>query len=153
MTAEQRIYKENITLDLPATSKEEVIEKLANILYQNKFVSDVTLFINDVMTREKQMTTGIGNQLAIPHGKSQAVIESTVAVAHLAHPIDWNALDEQPVHVVFLLAIKQQDQGDTHLRLLADLSGKLMDDEFVRQVKQASTVERLYEALTVIENN
>ncbi|MDW3030907.1 PTS sugar transporter subunit IIA, partial [Enterococcus faecium] len=81
------------------------------------------------------MTTGIGHNIAIPHGKSQAVIDSTVAVAKLKNEVDWGSLDNQPVNIVFLLAIKEADKGNEHLRVLAELSGKLMDDDFVKEIK------------------
>ncbi|CAI9395221.1 MULTISPECIES: PTS sugar transporter subunit IIA [unclassified Bacillus (in: firmicutes)] len=151
MTTKQKIHKDNITLNLVANSKEEVIEKLANLLFNNNYVSNLEIFIKDVIDREQQMTTGIGNNLAIPHGKSGAVEESTVAVARLQQPVEWDSLDGAPVSIVFLLAIKDQDKGDTHLRLLADLSGKLMDDDFVESIKQADSVDALYDVLSFLE--
>lgn len=151
MTIKQKIHKNNITVNLLANSKEEVIEKLANLLFNNNYVSNLEIFINDVNDREQQMTTGIGNNLAIPHGKSSAVEESTVAVARLHQPVEWDSLDGKPVSMVFLLAIKDQDKGEAHLRLLADLSGKLMDDDFVESIKQADSVDTLYDVLSFLE--
>jgi len=150
MNTKQRIHKENIVLHLNAVSKKEVIERMAKTLYENGYISNLEKFINDVLDREGHMTTGIGNSLAIPHGKSDAVIESTVAVASLEHPVDWDSLDNQPVVLVFLLAIKNQDKGEEHLRLLAELSAKLMDDDFVESIKQAKGIEALYETLSFI---
>ncbi len=94
------------------------------------------------------MTTGIGKNIAIPHGKSLAVIESTVAVAKLKRSVEWGALDDQPVDLVFLLAIKDTDKGTNHLRILAELSGRLMDDEFVKRIKDSRNKKELVKALS-----
>ncbi|MGY3766125.1 PTS sugar transporter subunit IIA [Vagococcus vulneris] len=147
MVSTNKVNKENIILDLEASTKDEVIKKIAIQLNKNGYLSNLNTFIDDVHDREDHMTTGIGDGLAIPHGKSDAVLESTVAVARLKKPVDWDSLDDKPVEFIFLLAIKNKDQGDEHLRILADLSGKLMDDNFVERIKQSKTEEELFDAL------
>ncbi|KAF3375136.1 PTS mannose transporter subunit IIAB, partial [Enterococcus faecium] len=76
------------------------------------------------------------------------VIESTVAVAKLKRSVEWGALDDQPVDLVFLLAIKDTDKGTNHLRILAELSGRLMDDEFVKRIKDSRNKKELVKALS-----
>lgn len=144
---QNKVKKENILVDLEATTKQEVIHKMATKLYENGFVTSADAFEADVFDRESHMTTGIGNNLAIPHGKSEAVVESTVAFAKLKHSIEWHSLDQQPVAFVFLLAIKPEDKGDEHLRVLAQISEKLMDDTFVDNLKKASTQEEIVKTL------
>ncbi|WP_206912931.1 PTS sugar transporter subunit IIA [Enterococcus sp. DIV0849a] len=78
MITTNKVHKENILIGLEAKNKTEVIEEMAAILYQNGYISDLATFINDVFIREEHMTTGIGKGLAIPHGKSDAVVHSTV---------------------------------------------------------------------------
>lgn len=145
--SKNKITKENIIINLVGSSKIEVIQAMSEQLYKNGKITDMKVFLDDVEDREMHMTTGIGNGLAIPHGKSNAVSESTVAVAKLETPVDWNSLDGSLVDFVFLLAIKNEERGDEHLRILAELSGKLMDDSFVEKIKKATTQEELYEAL------
>ncbi|MDT2846278.1 PTS sugar transporter subunit IIA [Enterococcus thailandicus] len=144
----EKIDERNVVLDLEAGSKEEVVDQLATLLTTNGFVSEVNQFKKDVFEREEHMTTGIGHNIAIPHGKSQAVIDSTVAVAKLKNEVNWGSLDNQPVNIVFLLAIKEADKGNEHLRVLAELSGKLMDDDFVKEIKESKNKEELIKALT-----
>ncbi|BDP85654.1 PTS sugar transporter subunit IIA [Enterococcus faecium] len=135
-------------IDLNASDKKSVVEKLSKLLETNGFVSDHKQFQKDVFDRENHMTTGIGKNIAIPHGKSLAVIESTVAVAKLKRSVEWGALDDQPVDLVFLLAIKDTDKGTNHLRILAELSGRLMDDEFVKRIKDSRNKKELVKALS-----
>lgn len=144
---DERINKDNIVIDLVAKNKKEVIEKLSELLATNGFVSDIDQFKEDVFLRENQMTTGIGNQIAIPHGKSIAVPESTVAVAKLKQPVEWDAVDSQLVNIVFLLAIEESGKGNEHLRILAELSEKLMDDDFIKGIKESKYKNELVEAL------
>ncbi|HFN6906530.1 TPA: PTS sugar transporter subunit IIA [Enterococcus faecium] len=144
----EKININNIVIDLNESDKKSVVEKLSKLLETNGFVSDHKQFQKDVFDRENHMTTGIGKNIAIPHGKSLAVIESTVAVAKLKRSVEWGALDDQPVDLVFLLAIKDTDKGTNHLRILAELSGRLMDDEFVKRIKDSRNKKELVKALS-----
>jgi PTS system, fructose subfamily, IIA component len=138
-----KIPKENIIIDLEATNKEEAIEKIAYKLYENKIIDDVKLFVQDVFDREAQGTTGFGQGVSIPHGKSKSVLLSSVAIAKLKQPLEWKSLDGKLVDVVFLLAITLDDANIEHLRVLATLSEKLMDDDFVIKIKKAQTIEEI----------
>lgn len=143
MELKEKIHKENIILDLDATTKFEAIKELSKLLFANGFITSIDEFDKDVEEREEHMTTGIGNNIAIPHGKSNSVIESTVAFAKTKEPIEWESLDAKPVNIIFLLAIANQDKTDEHLRVLATLSSKLMDNEFVKSIKKANTVDEV----------
>lgn len=150
MKTEKKIYKENIVLKLKASTKSEVVETLAEILLKNGFIDNLAEFIKDVKDREQHMTTGIGNGIAIPHGKSNSVLESTVVFAKTTGNIEWESLDDKPVNIIFLLAIAKQDAGDEHLRILANISGKLMDDDFIYAIKKADTEEEIEELLSKV---
>ncbi|AEB30998.1 PTS system mannose-specific EIIBCA component [Carnobacterium sp. 17-4] len=150
MTTNKKVYKENIVLNLNASTKIEVVEKLAERLFKNGFIDNLAEFIKDVKDREEHMTTGIGNGIAIPHGKSSSVLESTVIFAKTTEDIEWESLDDKPVNIIFLLAISKQDAGDKHLRILADISGKLMDDDFVYAIKKAGTEKEIEELLSKV---
>lgn len=149
MVLNNKIHKENIVLDLQASTRNEVIKLLSKRLLENNFIRDLNQFIDDVNEREIQMSTGIGKGIAIPHGKSESVIESTVVFAKTKNQIEWDSLDDEPVNIVFLLAIAKQDEKDEHLKLLADISSKLMDDDFVNAIKKADTVEEIENLLAV----
>jgi len=148
-----KVNKNNILFNLEGNTVITVLEKMVSTLFKNRYINNQKVFLNDVMEREEEISTGIGNELAIPHGKSNSVTESTVSVAILKNGIDWEGgLDEQPVKYVFLLAIKEGESGEEHLRILADLSSKLMDEEYVNRIKNSNNREELNSVLKEIES-
>ncbi|GAB5051818.1 PTS sugar transporter subunit IIA [Pediococcus ethanolidurans] len=141
------ISEKNIVMDLHAKTRDEAIHQLALILQQNGSVSDADDFYHDVLHRESLTTTGIGNNIAIPHGKSTSVIQSTMLFAKNSEPLAWHSLDGSEVNIIFLMAVSPESKGDAHLRMLAKLSGKLMDDDFVKAIKSAQTSEEILKIL------
>lgn len=141
------ISDKNIVMNLHAKTREEAIKKLAVILQKNGNVSDSEDFYADVLKREGMTTTGIGKNIAIPHGQSKSVISSTMIFAKNDQELEWNSLDGSKVNIIFLMAIPPDDQGDEHLRMLAKLSGKLMDDDFVDAIKTAGSSEQILKIL------
>ena len=129
MNVAEVLKKEHIALGLSAASKEEVLEKLIDLLYENGALSDKKAFTEDVMERERVSSTGIGNSIAIPHGKSANVIETTAAIARLEKPITWSSADGEPVSFVVLLAVNENDKGVTHVKLLSQMARKLASEE------------------------
>ncbi|MGN8809243.1 PTS sugar transporter subunit IIA [Absicoccus porci] len=125
----------SIVVGLKATSKEDVIKQMTEVLSQNGDVSDQIQFFDAVMEREVHATTGVGNGIAIPHGRCSAVKKASIVYAKLAQDIDWESLDEKPVQLVIMLAVPET-QGDVHLKILSELAMKLMDEELVDQLKK-----------------
>ncbi|MBO1299205.1 MULTISPECIES: PTS sugar transporter subunit IIA [Enterococcus] len=138
----------HIFLDMESTNKEDTIHQLGEVLTNNGLVSNKEAYIQSVLEREQHSTTGIGNNIAIPHGKSEAVIEPSIVFARLKQPIDWQSLDEEPVSVVILLAIPESQKGDTHLRILSEIAMKLMDDEITAQLKTETNKEQIAKLLS-----
>jgi len=123
------IVNENlIHLDMKATTKEEAIWELTESLYKEGKVSDRALFVKDVYRREKEGKTGLGNHIAIPHGKSDAVAVTSIAFGRTSHALDWETIDGKPVHVVLLFAVRNADTTTLHLKLLAQVAIALADD-------------------------
>lgn len=147
-----KVKKENIILDLNADTKEEVIEMISRRLLNNGYITNEDKFISSVKYREAQTSTGIGNGIAIPHGASNSVIESTVVFAKLKKTVQWDSLDSLPVEYVFLLAIAKNEHGDSHIRVLANLAKDLMDSDYVEQFKKSDTLEEIYISLNKGEN-
>lgn len=135
------ISKRNIILNLHARSRDEAIQQLASVLQKNGDVSNAHSFYQDVLQRESLTTTGIGNNIAIPHGKSASVLHSTMLFARNSHDLEWHALDGHKVNLIFLMAVSPEAKKDAHLKMLAKLSGKLMDDDFVHAIKAAKTTD------------
>ena len=93
-------------------------------------------------------TTGIGFGIAIPHGKSPHVKETTVAFGRLTKQVDWQSLDGENVGLVFLLAVPEDCQGDQHLKIIAGLSRKLVHQEFRNTLQQATSDQEIVNLLT-----
>lgn len=144
------ISEKNIVIGLDADTKEDAIEKLANIMATNGTVNNADDFKKDVLYRESLTTTGIGNGIAIPHGKSESVNQASMVFAKTTTKIEWESLDEKPVSMIFLMAVREKDDGKEHLKMLADISGKLMDDDFVAAIKAENDPSKLVE---IFESN
>lgn len=143
MNVAEVLKKEHIALGLSAASKEEVLEKLIDLLYENGALSDKKAFTEDVMERERVSSTGIGNSIAIPHGKSANVIETTAAIARLEKPITWSSTDGEPVSFVVLLAVNENDKGVTHVKLLSQMARKLASEETCKRLMDAADADEV----------
>jgi PTS system fructose-specific IIA component len=117
-----------IDLAMEANTKHEVLIKMIDLLYLNHRLIDKKDFLNDVLNREQQGMTGIGHGIAIPHGKSNAVRRTALAIARTNRPIAWTSLDGQPVNVIILFAVRAADAGTLHLKLLQGVATLLADD-------------------------
>ncbi|AYE39193.1 PTS mannose transporter subunit IIAB [Companilactobacillus zhachilii] len=141
------VNEKNVILHLKAKNQRDAVVEIVKILVRNGYVKDESEFVRDVLDREKFTTTGIGNGIAIPHGKSKGVIQSTVIFARSDYGIDWNSLDDKPVYNIFLMAINSNDEADVHLHQLARLSEKMMDDNFVKAFEAGNNVPDLVKIL------
>jgi PTS system fructose-specific IIA component len=140
------ITKDLIVLGLEASSKEEVIRKLAKVIESQGKLIDFDDYIDQVFKREKTFPTSIGFDVAIPHGKTDAVKSAAVAFARLKNEVQWS--EEEMVRYVFLIAVPEKEAGDTHLQILSQLSRKIMREEFREKLQSADKVEELLELLT-----
>ncbi|KGL38149.1 PTS fructose transporter subunit IIABC [Listeria newyorkensis] len=137
--------------DIEATSKEEVISFLVDHLDKEGYISDKAAFQKAVLEREAHSATGMERGLAIPHGKSSVVNKAVFTVAKLKTPLAanvWESVDPtNQVSLVFLLAIPDEEAGTTHLKLLAELSGRLMNASYLDGLLAAPSKEALFAAL------
>lgn len=127
-----------------AKNKAEILNELSDVLKKNKYISDKNQFLSDLYDRENEGETGIGQGIAIPHGKSKAVIQTTIAVGVLNNSIEWETLDGGGVNVVIMFAVKDTDVNTTHILLLQKVAILLANDSFIENIKQASSVDEVY---------
>ncbi len=123
-----------VNLRLHATTKDEAINELTDLLYNDGAISDRAAFIEDVWLREAEGSTGFENHIAIPHGKSAAVKQTTLAIGRTQHDIPWETLDGSQVRCIILFAVRLEDQNTTHIRLLSQVASALADDEVIAQL-------------------
>lgn len=134
---------ERIKLDMKAASKEEALDELAELLMQSGALADKNSFLDDVYERERVSSTGIGNGIAIPHGKSQYVKETTVAIGRTNADLGWETFDDVPVKLVVLLAVDEADKTGVHVRLLSQMARKLASADTCQRLLQAQTPEEM----------
>ena len=124
----------NIKLNMTARTKEEVIEELTDLLIQDGAVTNKEDFIRDVWLREELGSTGFENHIAIPHGKSSGVSRTALAIGRTQHAIPWETMDGSYVRCDILFAVCLVDQNATHIRLLAQVSGSLADEDIIAKL-------------------
>jgi fructose PTS system EIIBC or EIIC component len=130
------LKKKFIKLDLEHTTKKEIIHELVDLLDQSNRLKDKKSFLNLILKREKLGSTGIGNGLAIPHAKSDAVEDFTIAFARQSQGVDFGALDGEKTYLFFILASPADNVGG-HLKILADISHFVKDKFIIECLKRA----------------
>jgi PTS system fructose-specific IIC component len=120
-----------VNIHLKGSTKETVINEMVDLVSNSNKVLDKEKVRDAIFEREKIMTTGVGNGFAIPHGKTDAITDIIAAFGISDNPIDYQALDEKPVRLLFLLVGKENMVGP-HIKLLSRIS-RLMNKEEFRQ--------------------
>ena len=147
----QDVLNKNVMLfDLQATDKEGVINEMVQSLVDNGVVTDFDTFKAGIMNREAQTSTGLGDGIAMPHSKNEAVKEATVLFAKSNKGVDYASLDGQPTDLFFMIAAPE-GANDTHLAALAELSKYLMKLGFADKLRQASTPDQVIAAFDAEE--
>ena len=147
----QDVLNKNVMLfDLQATDKEGVINEMIQSLVDNGVVTDFDTFKAGIMNREAQTSTGLGDGIAMPHSKNEAVKEATVLFAKSNKGVDYASLDGQPTDLFFMIAAPE-GANDTHLAALAELSKYLMKPGFADKLRQASTPDQVIAAFDAEE--
>lgn len=123
------VRPESVAVGVAAKTKDEALEAAVRLLCSNDSIADGELLLSEVRAREKLASTGIGEGVAVPHALCPAIGETSMCVLRLAEPIPFDAIDGEPVDLVFLMA---GPTGDTavHLRLLSKLARVLHDESF-----------------------
>ena len=138
-----------IKLNSSASSKTEALNQMINLISQTKNIINKEEFKEAVFKREKESTTGIGEGIAIPHGKSRAVKKACLAAQIIPKGVEFESLDSKKVNLMFLIAAPE-NQDNTHLEVLSRLSALLMDEQFREKLRKAKTpaefIKRINEA-------
>ncbi len=134
------IAKESIKLDGRAATKKEALDTMVELMAASGKIADVETYRKGVYAREEEGTTGIGEGIAIPHAKSDAVKTPGLAAMVIKEGVDFDALDGAPVHLIFLIAAPNTKEN-VHLDVLSRLSVLLMNQDFTEKLKKAETAE------------
>ncbi len=134
-------------LELTATTKVDAIKELIDMLNEGGYLSNADEFLQSVLEREKVGSTGIGKGIAIPHSRANTVNEVIVAIGRSTAGIEFEALDNRPVHLIFLIAAPIES-GGLYLKALARLSRLLRYQEFRNELMGAGTVEEMVKIIS-----
>ena len=143
---------QDIKIPLAATTKTDAIAELVNLLAANGEVSDPKKMLEAVLDREATRTTGIGNGLAIPHGKCPGVENLVMAIGRAGTPIDFQAIDGRPVNLIWLLG-SPPDKTGQHIHALARISRLMTIDKFRQSVAAAKTPQELFDLIVQQESS
>ncbi|MCC2544029.1 PTS fructose transporter subunit IIABC [Bacillus thuringiensis] len=141
---------ELIETDLKGETRDDIIDEMIQKLKQVGALHSVTEFKQAIMNREQESTTGIGINIAIPHGKSAAVRKPSVVFGIKQSGIDWNSLDGTEAKLIFMIAVPKGNEGNEHLKILQMLSRKLMDDTYRERLLSVQTKAEAYKLLDEI---
>ena len=137
----------SISLDLAPGSKSEALDMAIDLMVKSGKINDREVYKKQVYLREEESTTGIGEGIAIPHGKCDAVDKPGLAAMVIKNGVDFDSLDGEPVTLLFLIAAPNTEDN-VHLDVLSKLSVLMMDEEFSKSLRQAKSVE---EFLAIID--
>ena len=138
MTLLEILSPEAIVVDLQGETKEEIIAELSKLVAKNCQIANSDDIFQAVIEREKIMSTGIGDGIAIPHGKSDSVDKLVAALGTKRRGVDFEALDGEPAYVFFLLVSPTNISGP-HIKALARISRHLKNEEFKKRLIAAHT--------------
>ncbi len=142
----------NVAVGIEAESKSSLIDAVIDLVADDESISDVDEVRNAVHEREEKMSTGVGKGLALPHAKTSAVTGVVAALATTKKPVDFSALDNDPVQIVFLL-VGKQDAKAQHVRILSRFSRMMNRAENRDLILSAKTGEELLDRIHQAEAN
>lgn len=129
-----------IDLQVVASNKNEILKKAVALMTKQGNIADEEQYLEAVFAREREGTTGVGDGIAIPHGRCDGVTAPGLVAMVIPNGVDYEALDDEPVHLLFLIAANSKS-GSEHIDILSKLSGMLMHEAFVKSLMQAKTPE------------
>ena len=130
----------SILLNASPKSKNEALDQIVDLMVKSEKINDKEAYRKQVYAREEESTTGIGEGIAIPHGKCDAVTKPGLAAMVVKDGVDFDSLDGEPVTLMFLIAAPNTEDN-IHLDVLSKLSVLLMNEEFTESLRNAKTVE------------
>lgn len=145
------INEKLISLDLDLKNKTEVLEIMANMIYENgKLISSTDEnvkngFVKSLWEREEVFSTAVGYSFGIPHGKCEYVKNACIAYMRLKNEIQWS--EDEKVKYVFMIGVSSEKAGNEHLEILIKLSTSILDDDFREKLEKSDSIENTFEII------
>lgn len=152
MKISEILTKDNILFDGNYSNKFDLIAQLVDNIVRTNGIKDKDKLYQDVIKREKIMSTGVGKGVALPHAKTNIKDVILGSLAILKTPIDFDSLDKEPVHIVFLLIGSESNVG-AHLRILSKISRIISNDAFKNELLKENSPEKVLSIFQDYEDN
>lgn len=135
---------DNVVLDVSATTQTEALQAIADTAVNLGYSDDADDVVAGMLEREAQVSTALMDGIAIPHAKRSSIKEPALIVVRLTQPVDWAG---DPIQVALAMLVPEAQAGTTHLRLLAQVSRALIEDEVRKELTNATTAAGVYDVL------
>lgn len=145
------LKKDSIDLNVEASNKKDILKKAVELMDNNGNIIDKDKYLELVLKREEEGTTGIGEEIAIPHGKGDSISAPGLAAIVIPNGVDFEALDEKPVKLLLLIAAPNTKEN-VHLEVLSRLSTLLMDKKFREELINAQSKDEFLKIIDKAEN-
>lgn len=142
---------ESVCLTGSAKDKADVLNQMVDLMAKSGKVSNREVYLKAVFAREEEGTTGVGDGIAIPHGRCSGVSKPGLAAMYLPAGVEYDALDGEPVNLIFLIAAPE-GAGSVHIDILSKLSTMLMDDDFTASLRKAKSAKEFLQIIDDAEN-
>ena len=142
----QLLHPDQVRIGLPGTTKTEVINALVDVLEGHPGVDEFEAVRSAVFEREDMMSTGVGKGLGLPHAKTSAVTETVAAFAITAEPVDFGAIDDEPIRLLLLL-VGPEEHKSQHVKILGRISRLVSRDQLREQLLEAESPDTIIEIL------
>ncbi len=146
MKIDDILKKGSIIAELVGTNKEEVLREITDFLQEQSLIKDKETLFNTLMEREKLGSTGIGENVAIPHGKSDELSQIITVFARSLKGVDFESLDQKPVHFVCMVIAPANSTGQ-HLKALARISRLLKNQDLRAGILKLQDADQIYSLL------
>ena len=146
------LSKDSIELNVSASSKDDIISKMTELMLKTGKITDANAYKELVLKREEEGSTGVGEGIAIPHGKGDCVKEPGLVAMVVPNGVEYDALDGKPVNLLFMIAAPNTSDN-VHLDVLSRLSTMLMDTEFKNKLISAKSKDEFLNIINEAEND
>ncbi|MCR8612874.1 MAG: fructose-specific PTS transporter subunit EIIC [Mycoplasma sp.] len=147
---EKLLSKKAIILNLKSNDKTEIFNEISEHLEKNSFIESASKFKEALLKRELDFSTGIGNEIAIPHAQSDTVLENVILIARYKDGVEWNSLDNKPVKYIFTIALNNKEK-EKQVEVLKTLAKTFMNPEINKNLAKAKTKDQLLNTLINVE--
>jgi fructose-specific phosphotransferase system IIA component len=141
------LSEDRIKIPLENTQKEKIIEEMVGLVDKSNKLRNKSQILKAVLDREAVMSTGVGDEVAIPHGKADGVEDIVAALGITKEPVDFKSLDDKPVRLVWLL-VGPQDKTGPHLKALSRISRLMHKKEFRERLMHTRTPKEMIDTIT-----